>query len=130
MSNKVDKIADAEAEILKVLWASGLPMTSRQIRDALSEDSGWQRTTVQTLIKRLVDKEVLLLEEKGDKGVYYYNPTITEEEFASSRTVEFLKKVFGGNPKTLVSTMLNNNILSDDDMDDLKRHWQERKERK
>lgn len=127
MINNIDKIADAEAEILKVLWANGAPMTSRQIRDALSDESDWQRTTVQTLIKRLVDKKVLLLEEKGDKGVYYYSPYITQNEFASSRTVEFLKKVFSGNAKTLVSTMLNNNILSDDDMNDLKRYWQERK---
>jgi BlaI family penicillinase repressor len=93
----------------------------------LADESSWQRSTVQTLIRRLVEKEVLLLEERGDKGTYYYNPTVTEEEFTSSRTVEFLKKIFGGNPKMLVSTMLNNNIMSDDDINDIKNHWQERK---
>jgi len=128
--SKVEKIADAEAEILKVLWANGEPMTSRQIRDALDDESDWKRTTIQTLIKRLLDKEVLLLEERGDKGVYYYSPMITKDEYTASRTVEFLKKVFDGNPKTLVSTMLGNDILSEEDMDDLESYWQERRKRK
>jgi len=127
---KAERIADAEMAIMKVLWASGEAMTSRQIRDALMDGSNWRRTTVQTLVGRLVDKGVLMLEERGDKGVYYYRPTITEEEFTSARTMEFLKKVFDGNSKNLVSTLLNNEILSDDDLNDLKQYWQERKARK
>jgi len=125
--SEIQRVADAEAEILKVLWANGEPMTSRQIRERLSGESNWQRTTVQTLIKRLADKGVLIVEEQEGKGTFCYRPAISEAEFEASRTVEFLGKVFGGNPISLVSTLLNNDLLSEEDLDELNQYWQMRK---
>lgn len=127
MGNLVSKVADAELEILKVLWVNGSPMTDKQIRDALGEESDWRRTTIQTLIKRLLDKKVLLREKRD---VYYYSPAVSEEEIAKARTVDLLNKVFGGNAKSLVSTMLNTDILSESDIDDLKSYWRGKKDKK
>lgn len=126
MVSIADRIADAELEIVKVLWANGVPMTDRQIRDALGEENDWRKTTIQTLIKRLVDKEVLLREKKD---VFYYSPAVSPEEFAKARTEDLVNKVFGGNAKSLVSAMLNNDILTEDDIDDLKNYWQKRKDK-
>lgn len=125
MENIIGKVADSELEVLKVLWANGGPMTDRQIRAALGEESDWRKTTIQTLIKRLLDKKVLLREKKD---VFYYHTAVSEEDFAKTRTVDLLNRVFGGNAKSLVSTMLNNDILSSDDMDDLRSFWRERRE--
>ena len=122
----METIADSEAEILKVIWAIKAPMTGRHIRDALVRDFDWRKTSVQTLIKRLVEKGALLQEKKG---VYIYTPTVKQEEFEQARTVDFLNRVFGGNAKNLVSTMPNGDILSDQDMGDLKDYWQKWKER-
>ena len=124
MANIVDKVSEAEFEILKVFWVNGGPMTDRQIRDALSEDSGWRKTTIQTLVKRLVDKGVLLKEKKD---VFYYTPTVSLDEFAKARTEDLVNKVFGGNARNMVSAMLNNDILSEGDIDNLKSYWQKRK---
>lgn len=124
MSDTVNKVSDAELEILKVLWANKTSMSDKQIRDALGGESDWSRTTIQTLIKRLLDKGVLL---RDKQDVFYYSPAVTAEELAKARTMDLVNTVFGGNAKSLVSTMLNNDILSDDDMDDLKRYWRERR---
>ncbi len=122
MMNIADKVSEAELEILKVLWTNGRPMTDRQIRDALGAGSDWKTTTIQTLIKRLLDKEVLSREKKD---VFYYSSAVSKEEFEKARTEDFVNKVFGGNAKGLLSTLLNNDILSKADMDDLKNYWQE-----
>ena len=122
MLNIADKVSEAELEILKVLWTNGRPMTDRQIRDALGAGSDWKTTTIQTLIKRLLDKEVLSREKKD---VFYYSSAVSKEEFEKARTEDFVNKVFGGNAKGLLSTLLNNDILSKADMDDLKNYWQE-----
>ncbi|MDR1753407.1 MAG: BlaI/MecI/CopY family transcriptional regulator [Eubacterium sp.] len=122
MQNIADKVSEAELEILKVLWANDRPMTDRQIRDALNEGSDWKATTIQTLIKRLLDKSALFREKKD---VFYYSSAVSREEFEKSRTEDFIGKVFGGNAKGLLSTLLNNDILSKADMNDLKNYWQE-----
>lgn len=124
MSDTV-KISDAESEVMKVLWASDGPMTEREILDKISEDNDWSPTTIKTFLKRLYDKGAV---NRHKRGVYFYTPIVTEADFARERTVELLNKVFGGNAKGLVSTMLNNDIISEDDVSDLKNYWKKRKE--
>ena len=120
------KVSDAELEILKVLWAKGSPMTDRQIRDALGGDSNWKTTTIQTLIKRLLDKGAV---QREKKEVFYYMPVLSQADFARDRTEDLVNKFFGGNAKSLISAMLGSNLLSEADMDDLKSYWRERKEK-
>jgi len=125
MVGKTEKISDAELEILKVLWANKEPMTERQVINALDEESGWHRATIQTLIRRLCEKGAL---QKVKKDVFYFSAIISETELAKERTEDLVNKVFGGNAKSLVSTMLGNDILSEDDIDDLKNYWRKRKD--
>jgi BlaI family penicillinase repressor len=123
MENIVDKVSEAELEILKVLWDNGNPMTDRQIREALGEENDWKHSTTQTLIKRLVDKSALRREKKV---IFYYTPAITKQEFENARTKDFVNKVFGGSAKGLLSALLNNDVLSEDEMSDLKDFWKAR----
>lgn len=121
-----EKISGAEVEILKILWANEEPMSERQIINALNEDSSWHRATIQTLIRRLHEKGAI---QKAKKDIFYYSPLLTEAEYKKERTVDLLNKVYGGSAKNLISTMLNNDILSERDIDELKNYWKERKKR-
>lgn len=64
------KISDAELEILEVLWSAGEALNANDIRARLDPKKGWERTTVLTLIRRLLDKECDLTGEEG--GVLLY----------------------------------------------------------
>ena len=68
---KKNAVSDAELEILEVLWEAGEALNANEIRTKLNERKNWERTTVLTLIRRLLDKEILL-QEKTE--VYYYCP--------------------------------------------------------
>ena len=120
MADNIEKISDAELEILKVVWTKKAPSTYSEIRTALGGENGWDSSTIRTLIRRLVEKGVLLQEKKE---VYYYVPTIAEAEFIKVRTKEFLHKVYGGDAKHLISTMLSPDVLSPDELDDVKEFW-------
>lgn len=118
------KISDAELEIMKVLWANEKPMTEKEIRAVIEKGFDWKKQTTQTLIKRLVEKGAILREKQD---VYYHSAAVSRDEVEKTWTVDLLNRVFGGNAKNLVSAMLNHDILSGGDMDDLKKYWQERK---
>ena len=126
MADKVNRVSDAESAVMKVLWGSKTPMTERQILVALGKESDWSPTTIKTLLKRLLDKGAV---QREKKEVFHYVPVLSQAEFAKERTVDLVNRVFDGSAKSLVSAMLNNDILSDDDMDDLKTYWQERKKK-
>lgn len=127
MADIAHKVSDAEAEVLKVLWDNNTPMTERQVMNALSKNSDWSPTTIKTLLKRLYDKGAV---QREKKEVFYYSPVLTQDSFIRDRTVDLLNKVFGGSAKHLVSTLLNQDILSDGDIEDLKKYWRERKDEK
>lgn len=119
------KISDIELEIMKVLWASDRPLSEKEIRAVIEKKFAWKKQTTQTLIRRLVEKGAILREKRD---VYYHSPAVSRDEVEKTWTVDLLNKVFGGNAKNLVSAMLNHDILSSEDIDDLKDYWQERKQ--
>lgn len=49
-------VSDSELEILEVLWATDHALNAAEIRNILNEHKNWERTTILTLINRLVKK--------------------------------------------------------------------------
>ena len=56
------KFTDAEWHIMKALWQQA-PASARQIAERLPEDIQWAYTTIKTMLNRLVEKQVLALDE-------------------------------------------------------------------
>ncbi len=120
MANNIEKISDAELEVMKVIWSKTSPSTYTEIRAVLGCEGGWDTSTIRTLIGRLVGKGVLLQEKKD---VYYYSPAISETEFIEARTKEFLHKIFKGDVKHLISTMLSPDVLTPEELEDVREFW-------
>ena len=57
-------VSDAEWTVLEVLWSAGKPLNATDIRNGLGESRRWERTTVLTLIQRLLKKGVLRQEKR------------------------------------------------------------------
>lgn len=118
--HSAEKISDAELEIMKVIWSESTSVTYTQIRNALDKGNGWDTSTIRTLIQRLVHKGILKQEKKE---VYYYSATISESEFIKARTKDFLQKVYGGDAKHLIATMLHTDVLTKEEIDEVKEFW-------
>ena len=126
MNLKVDKISEAEAEIMRVVWEHGGPVTYSHIRTVLTGQKGWESPTVNTLVNRLVKKGILT---QVKKEVYYYTAVITEKEYTEAKTEAFIQKVYGGNVKGLVSALLTYSDITQEDLEELRLQWRKEREK-
>lgn len=119
---KDTKISDAELEILETLWAAGEALNANEIRVRLNEKKEWERTTVLTLIRRLLDKGVIAQEKRE---VYYYTPLVARNDYVKEETKSFLNKFFKGDAKNLAAALIEDEDLSREDIEELREYFWE-----
>ncbi len=122
--SEIPKISEAEWEVMKIFWAKAVPCTANEIVEALSGCSDWKPNTVKTLITRLVKKGALGFREK--RRIYRYYPLLTEDQCVRSETKSFLKRVFSGALKPMLVTFLQEEMLSPEDIKEIKRILEDR----
>lgn len=118
--NRKPTISDAELKILEILWSAGQPLNASQIRAVLSENESWERTTVLTLIQRLLKKGVLSQEKRE---VYYYAPCIRREEYVQEETKNFVEKFYKGSSRNLAAALVNSEALTREDIEELRSYF-------
>ncbi len=87
------RISDAEWQVMRIAWGT-IPVTSAEIIKELSAGSGWEPTTVKTLLARLVRKGALRFESIG--RTYYYYPLVAEAACIKREMRNLVEKVYGG----------------------------------
>lgn len=122
----IPKISEAEWEVMKIFWSKTEPCTANEIVDALDGLSDWKPNTVKTLITRLVNKKALGFKEQ--RRIYLYYPLVSQEDCVRAETKSFAKRVSGGALKPMLVTFLQDEKLSSDEIEELKRILEERKE--
>ena len=63
------QISDAEWQVMKIIWMQG-EQTSTDLIRVLAERFDWSKSTIQTLLTRLVEKECLTRKKEGKSFVY------------------------------------------------------------
>jgi BlaI family penicillinase repressor len=111
-------ISDAEWEVMKICWLKSAPCTANEIVQALEQSTEWKPNTIKTLIGRLVKKGILGFTQEGRAYLYY--PLVAEEECIKAESKSFLTRVFGGALKPMLVTFLQEEKLSQDDIEELK----------
>lgn len=123
----MQRISEYELELMKIIWTNGGTAVYAQIVKAL-EDKGtpWTKNTIITLLSRLAEKGFL---ERSKIGLHrnQYTAILSEAEYQSDQTENFLEKVYEGNAKGLVSTLIQKDLLSCEDYESLRRHWENSK---
>jgi len=110
-------ISEAEAEVLKVLWDYNGHVATATIYKELSEQMGWDRSTVRTLLRRLTEKGAV---EELKREVLVYRPVLTEEEYRHTQTKSLLERLYGGSAKRLVASHVQSENLTPSDMAELR----------
>lgn len=118
-------VSDAELEILEVLWAANSALNAGEIRSALNDHKNWERTTVLTLIQRLVKKGALTQEKRAQSSreIYYYTPCIAREEYVRTETKNFIEKFFKGRSKNLAAALVDSDALTKNDIEELRDYF-------
>ena len=113
------KIADAELEVMRILWREKRPLKVAEFRGELEQNKGWNKSTTQTLVTRLRDKG--LIEPVERYGVARYVPLVTEDDYILSEERALLEKF--GSAKSLALAMVRNGHLTDADIDELQEYF-------
>ena len=112
------KISDAEHEIMEIIWNEDGEVTTADIIEKLGEENFWKHTTILTLAKRLVDKNVLKV--RKEKRVNYYSPKITKDEYKSYQANGLMEDMYDGSIKSLVASLYDNKRIDEKDIKELK----------
>lgn len=118
MTTVKQTITDAEYEIMRILWKEDRKMTVADVVREL-EGNDWTASTVSTFLQRLLKKGVIACDKKGKTNLYY--PLMKQSEYDMSETESFLTKLYKGSVKNLVAALYENEKLSQEDIEDLKK---------
>lgn len=117
----IQQMSDAELDIMKVVWANReQPTYFSYITEQLAvKGKAWQKNTLITLLNRLVNKGFLNAKKIGRRNEY--TPLVSEMEYQTAQTVNFLDKIYEGNVNGLVSNLISGVLLSDNEYEELKK---------
>ena len=109
-------LTGAEWHIMEQLWERA-PQTGREITQSMEREMNWNRSTTLTLLKRLVDKEIVLCDTEGVKNTF--RPAVRREDAALAETETFLDRVYHGSLSMMVSAMTRRQAVPREELDEL-----------
>lgn len=121
----IQQVSDSELELMKIVWANGGSALYAHIMETLLKAGRtWQKNTVITLLSRLVEKGLLKTSKIGRRNEY--TAVVSEEDYQAAQAQIFLDKLYEGNAKGLVSTLIQREMISAADYEELKQFWESR----
>ncbi len=106
----------SEWVIMEKLWEEA-PRTLMQLFHALEKEPGWSKSTVSTLLGRMVDKGILTVQEGGKARLYY--PGVNREDAALAETESLLDRVYQGSVSMMMSTLVRQKALDRGEVEEL-----------
>ena len=112
------KISQAEWQVMRVLWERS-PLAVKEVIEKLSDKTSWKSETIRTLINRLARKKAIGFRKKGRR--YYYFARLSEEECVKSEVDSFLSRAPAVMIKPILANFIENEHLSEQEIDELVR---------
>ena len=102
--------------VLEVLWRA--PSTLMELVHALGQEPpGWAKSTTSTMVRRMEAKGLIRHETQGKAKVF--SPAVSREQAALAETRSLLDKAFDGSVGLLVNTLIRDESISRDELDEL-----------
>ena len=120
------QISDAEWQVMKIIWRQGEQTSSDLIR-VLAERFDWSKSTIQTLLARLVEKECLTRKKEGKSFVY--SALLTLDQSRDLLVKEIKDKVCSRRIKNLLADLIMECDFTLADLEDLEAVISEKKSR-
>ncbi|MHC1763086.1 MAG: BlaI/MecI/CopY family transcriptional regulator [Verrucomicrobiia bacterium] len=112
------KISSAESEVMQLLWEEAPLPVSTLVRE-LAARKGWRSSTTRTLLRRLIQKGAVSVQDA--QRPFLYRPELNQTECARSESQSLLERFFGGNPVEMLVQLVEQTPLSPEDVKRLRR---------
>lgn len=108
-------LSDGEWKIMNRLWECESTIT--ELKKALSAETGWDKHIIITMLSRMEKKGAVAYRDGGRAKVFY--PLVTREEVSMQETRGFLQKVYRGSLGMMVNAMVEDQALSEEEIQEL-----------
>jgi predicted transcriptional regulator len=111
-------IGKGELEVLRFIHDHH-PVTVREVADHFAQSKGHVRTTILNVMERLRKKGFLT--RKKSSGAFQYSPREGKTDFFHSLVDQFVQRALGGSVTPFVAYLVREAVLSNDEIQELKR---------
>ena len=117
----LQQLSDAELEIMKIVWENPSKVTLfPYIMEGLAaRGKPCQKNTLIVLLSRLMNKGYLNAQKIGRRNEY--TTLISETEYQTAQTKNFVNKIYEGNVNDLVCNLISGDLLSEEEYLELKK---------
>ena len=109
-------LTQAELELMTILWSLEEASVAEVI-ECLPRSREVAYTTVSTIL-RILEQKGFVASRKEGRG-HLYSPKIRKDAYAARSLKQLVNKVFDGAPSALVRRLLDENALSQDEIQDI-----------
>ena len=116
-TRKLQAMSPAETEILRIIWELE-KATVQQIYEKLPRRRKIVYKTVLTMVRRLESKGYLQHESQGKANLYF--AAVKREDVLRRTVLDFVDRLFGGDPGPLVQFLAEDGKIDEDDIERLR----------
>ncbi len=124
MTEKIIGLGSLQSEVMEIIWARQ-EATVAQIAEAIGKDRSVTYTTVLSAVQKLEKKG--WLEHRSEGRAYVYRAARQRTDVGRSTLRQLLESAFSGDPRLLLSSLIDEARLSDAELTELRNLIDERR---
>lgn len=113
--DRLQTVTPSEWPIMELLWES--PKTLMELVSTLTQQMGWSKSTITTMVRRMDDKGLITFHMEGRTKIF--RPAVSKEEVTARDADSLLRRAYNGSVGMLVSAMASTNRLTKQDIEEL-----------
>ena len=112
----MQKLFDSELKVMELIWAHE-PISAKELSVLADQEFGWNKNTTYTVIKKIEAKGYI---RRNDPGFICVS-LISKKDVCKNETQGLIDKLFGGSRKALFSALIEDEKLTKDEIDELRK---------
>ena len=115
------KLFDSELKLMEMLWENE-PISAKELSILATDRIDWNKNTTYTIIKKLVQKKMICRSEPS----FICTSLIKKDDIQRTETEGLIKKLYNGSKKALFSALIEDETLSEAELDELREMLEKR----
>jgi BlaI family penicillinase repressor len=111
------RVSEFELRLMQALWTAS-PLSASEVHHHVNATNPCAAKTVRTLLERLQKKG--LVKRHKVHGVWVFTAAVEQDDYLLRESTSFLKRFFGSDPVPLVAHLVNNQMLTEKDIERLR----------
>ncbi|MHB1151629.1 MAG: BlaI/MecI/CopY family transcriptional regulator [Eubacteriales bacterium] len=109
------KLFDSELKLMEMIWQNE-PVSAKQLSVLAEKAVGWNKNTTYTVIKKLIEKNAVMRTEPN----FICTSLVKKEDVRKAETNTLISKFFNGSKKVFFSALLEDESLTEEELDELR----------